>query len=425
MKKQNESEPKKENAESEKENSESKSNDKESELRKIQQRIKQLDTKIKLTTKRRGEAESKGVWTMITRSLAQPRETRVLPRGNWLDESGPIVEPAVPHFMGKIGNGKARPSRLDLANWFTDKNSDSGKLTARVMANRIWYLMMGVGVSRSLDDFGGQGQPPAYPELLDNLAISLLDSDWDLKHLFREIALSQTYQQSSLESESIRKQDPYNKLYSHQSRYRLPGEVVRDNALSIAGLLNIENVGGKSIKPYQPEGYYRHLNFPQRKYKSHDDKRQWRRGVYVHWQRQFLHPTLKALDAPTREECTAQRPRSNTPQAALALLNDATFVEAARHFAKRVRQFEPDDFAKQPDHAFLLAVSRLPNKDETRILKRIHDESLAIFSQNPDQRLQLANIGSAKHDQSFSNKDAAWTSVARVILNLDETITRN
>jgi hypothetical protein len=392
----------------------------------LSKEIERLDASLKFAAKAQAEAESRGAWTMVTETLDQPRETRVFPRGNWLDETGPIVQPAVPEFLGVVSDGKSRATRLDLANWLTDKNSDSGKLTARVMANRIWYLMMGVGVSRSLDDFGGQGQPPANPQLLDNLAIELLDSDWNIKEMFREIALTQAYKQLSFETEEIRKQDPYNEFFSHQSRYRLPGEVVRDNALAIAGLLNVDEVGGKSIKPYQPAGYYRHLNFPQREYKSHQDKRQWRRGVYVHWQRQFLHPTLKALDAPTREECTAQRSRSNTPQAALALLNDVTFVEAARHFSKRVRRFEKDDFEKQLNHAFSLAVSRKPGAKEVKILKQIYDDSLATFKVNPDQTKQLAGIGAAPHDsETFSAEDAAWTSVARVILNLDETITRN
>ena len=149
------------------------------------------------------------------------------------------------------------------------------------------------------------------------------------------MATSRAYRQSSVASTGLRQRDPYNQLTARQSRYRLPAEMVRDNALAISGLLVLDQ-GGLPAKPYQPEGYYRHLNFPTRKYVAHLDERQWRRGLYVHWQRQFLHPMMKAMDAPSREECTAQRPRSNTPTAALVLLNDPTFVEAARAFAARI-----------------------------------------------------------------------------------------
>ncbi len=264
---------------------------------------------------------------MVTKSI-KPRTMRVLPRGNWQDDSGEIVQPAVPAFLGQLPGDK-RATRLDLANWLTDAKTGAGGLTARVFVNRLWYLFFGVGLSRTLEDFGAQGEPPVYPKLLDNLAIEFVESGWDIKHMVKRIVTSRAYRQSSVASPALREKDPDNRLYARQSSFRLPAESVRDNALAISGLLALE-VGGESMKPYQPAGYYRHLNFPKRKYVSDKDAKQYRRGVYVHWQRQYLHPMLKAFDAPTREECTAQRPRSNTPLAALVLLNDPTFIECSR-----------------------------------------------------------------------------------------------
>jgi hypothetical protein len=287
--------------------------------------------------------------------------------------------------MGQLVSVK-RLTRLDLANWLTDEEKGAGKLTARVLANRLWYLLFGQGLSPDLTDFGGQGQPPDHPELLDNLSMSLLEKKWRIKALMKEIVLSRSYRQASV-SEKVRA--------SFQNIRRLPAESIRDNALAISGLLARE-IGGASVKPYQPAGYYRHLNFPTRRYTHHKDQRQWRRGVYVHWQRQFLHPMLKAFDAPRREECTAQRTRSNTPLAALVLLNDPTFVQAAQAFAKRILAEGGTSIDTRLDFAFRHAVSRKPDDFERKTLKT------------------LLSVQDAK-------EDTAWTTVARAILNLAET----
>lgn len=361
--------------------------------------------------------------TMVTEAT-EPRPMRVLPRGNWLDDSGEIVEPAVPAFLGKIP-AEGRADRLDLANWLTDPEAGVGGLTARVMANRLWYLFFGVGLSKSLDDFGGQGEPPVHPELLDYLAIDFYSHGWDVKRLVKQIVMTSAYQQASTDSDEIRTRDPYNRLYSHQSRYRLPAEMVRDNALAVSGLLNLD-YGGPSVKPYQPDGYYRHLNFPQRTYEAHQDERQWRRGVYVHWQRQFLHPTLKALDAPSREECTAERPRSNTPLAALALLNDPTFVEAARAFATRLLSEDAKSDQARLGRAYRLALSRKPDSEESAILQKLLDENRTTFQKNPEAAAELLQVGlKPKDDRLEAAELAAWTQLARVLFNLDEFNSRS
>ena len=361
--------------------------------------------------------------SMISVAIA-PREIRLLPRGNWLDESGPLMQPAVPDFLGKVQAAQPRPTRLDLANWLTDP-TQSGGLTARVFANRFWYLLMGTGLAPVLDDFGGQGQPPSHPQLLDNLAVEFYEQQWDVKAMLKLIAMSLTYQQSSQVSPELQQRDPYNQLFARQSRYRLPAEMVRDNALAISGLLTVE-FGGASVKPYQPGGYYRHLNFPTRRYSHHADQRQYRRGVYIHWQRQFLHPMLKSMDAPSREECTAQRPRSNTPVAALNLLNDPTFVEAARKFAERIL-LEGGQTAKSRIHyAFRAAVSRPPDAFEAATLEKILATHLATYRADEPAAEALLSVGLAPRNETLPISElAAWTSVARVIFNLNETITRN
>lgn len=362
--------------------------------------------------------------TMVTESI-KPRQIRVLPRGNWLDDSGAVVSPAIPNFLGSIDAQQDRATRLDLANWLTDPQHGSGGLTARVFANRLWYLFYGVGLSASLGDFGGQGEPPVHPELLDYLAIDFYQNDWDVKRLVKTMVMTSAYKQSSFASEDTRERDPYNRLYSHQTRHRLPAEMIRDNALAVSGLLNLE-YGGPSVKPYQPAGYYRHLNFPQRKYQEDKNEQQWRRGVYVHWQRQFLHPSLKAFDAPSREECTVERARSNTPLAALALLNDPTYIEAAREFATRILSSETPDDDNRLNRAYMLALSREPSSDEKKVLSQILKENREIYRKDTDAAAKLLEIGLKPSDDAIEVAElAAWTQVARVIFNLDEFITRN
>lgn len=363
--------------------------------------------------------------TMVTEALPQPRETRVLPRGNWLDDSGEIVAPGIPAFLGRIDTGERRATRLDLANWFTDAEKGVGGLTARVFANRFWYLLFGAGISPSLDDFGGQGEPPANPELLDHLALAFVESGWDTKALMRLLVTSRAYRQSSLAPADLRERDPLNLLVARQSRFRLPAEMVRDNALAISGLLALDE-GGMGARPYQPEGYYRHLNFPTRKYVADTDSRQWRRGLYVHWQRQFLHPMMKAMDAPSREECTAQRPKSNTPSAALVLLNDPTFVEAARVFAARVIVEGGASAAERLDFAYREALSRKPDAAERQVLENLLATTRSEYESNAPAALALLGVGLKAAPKEIAPVElASWTAVTRAILNLSETTTRN
>ena len=393
----------------------------ESELKSIRNRIQQIETEWK-------QFQAGIRRTMITVALETPRVVRVLPRGNWLDESGPIVEPAVPKFMGSLAapEAESRPAnRLDLSRWLVDAEHGAGLLTARVTVNRLWSLCFGSGLAGRLDDFGGQGESPMHPELLDRLTHAFVESNWDIRAMMKQIVSSRTYQQSSVARSELTSIDPHNRLYARQSAYRLPAEMVRDNALTISGLL-VQQTGGPSVRPYQPSGYYRHLNFPQRTYEQDNDDRQWRRGVYVHWQRQFLHPMLKAFDAPGREECTAQRAQSNTPMAALVLLNDPTFVEAARAFATRSLDGDARTDDERLAWAFYQAVTRAPATSELKVLRRLLNENRESFKTRPDDATAFLSVGLTKPAVGReAGEMAAWTSVCRAILNLAETNSRN
>ena len=342
--------------------------------------------------------------TMVTQSI-KPRVTRILPRGNWLDDTGEIVQPAVPAFLGDLKVEDRRANRLDFANWLVDPENGVGGLTARVFVNRLWYLMFGEGISTSLDDFGGQGSPPTIPALLDNLSVEFYKNGWDIKGLIKLIVTSHAYKLSSNSDSKTKSVDPLNYHFSHQSMHRLPAEMIRDNILETSGLL-FKEYGGPSVKPFQPKGYYKHLNFPKREYQAHTDQRRLKRSVYIHWQRQFLHPMLQAMDAPTREECVAKRSKSNSPVAAMVLLNDPSFYEAAEEFAKIIIQSANSD-DERIKFAFQRALSRDPDELEENIINQL-----------------LKNIR-----QGLSNDGQldllCWTAVTRAIFNFSEFNTRN
>ena len=234
---------------------------------------------------------------------------------------------------------------------------------------------------------------------------------------------SSTYRQASIETPASRERDPFNKLFARQSRYRLDAEFVRDNALSIGGLLS-PKIGGESVKPYQPLGYWAALNFPVREWQKDTGEKTYRRGMYTHWQRTFPHPAMIAFDASTREECTAERPRSNIPQQALVLLNDPEFVEAAKAFAVKSLGAGKDDAARIA-WIFEKATGRAPKAEEAKILLGVLAKHRTEFAAKPTDAAKLLAVGEAKVPAKMSPVEmASWTSVCRVVLNLHETITR-
>jgi hypothetical protein len=370
--------------------------------------------------KQRNEIQ-KAIPTTLISKAGPPRTMRILRRGNWLDESGEIVTPDIPASLPRLAEKKARPNRLDLARWLV---APENPLTARVFVNRLWIMAFGQGIVRTSDDFGAQGAWPTHPELLDWLAVEFRESGWDVKHMIRLMVTSSAYRQSSHVTEAQRHKDPYNLFLCRQARYRLEAEMVRDNALAISGLL-VRKIGGPSVKPYQPAGYWQHLNFPKREYFPDKGDNQYRRGLYTYWQRSFLHPSLLAFDAPSREECTVQRPRSNTPLQALVLLNDPTYVEAARAFAENMirTSIRPE---VRLQFAFKKALSRLPSPAEVKLLSELASKHEAQYRQDAKAADALLHVGDRPMPQDIPAPElAAWTSVARVILNLHETITRD
>ena len=247
---------------------------------------------------------------------------------------------------------------------------------------------------------------------------------WDVRHLIRTIVTSATYRQSSLSTPELEERDPDNRLLSRQTRFRVDAEVVHDVALSVSGLL-VEKFGGPSAKPYEPDGYLAAMNFPKREYSASRGEDLYRRGVYTFWQRSFLHPSLATFDAPTREECTINRVNSNTPLQALVLLNDPIYVEAARVFAQNILKRGPT-LSAQVDWAFQRAVDRQPTVAERRILSDLHAKTLAEFRQSPAEAERLIHEGETPAPADLKPADlAAMTMVARAILNMHETITRN
>lgn len=359
--------------------------------------------------------------TMLVSLTTKPRTMRILPRGNWLDDSGPIVEPAVPAILANSKVKGRQANRLDLARWLV---SPDNPLTSRVFVNRLWKLTFGRGLVSSLEDFGSQGAWPTHPELLDWLAVEFMQRGWDVKQIMKLMVMSGTYRQVSTASAELRQQDPFNKWLARQGRFRLDAEMVRDNALAVSGLL-VKKIGGPSVKPYQPAGYWAHLNFPKRVYKHDVGENQYRRGLYTYWCRTFLHPSLRAFDAPTREECTIERPRSNTPLQALVLLNDPTYVEAARAFAERIIREGGQTAEDRIRFAYRESLSRRPKPAEMKLLTALQQKHLAQFQSDRKAADELLTVGLRPAPKEIDSVElAAWISVARVIFNLHETITR-
>ncbi len=359
---------------------------------------------------------------LVSVKKAVPNVVRILPRGNWMDETGEVMKPAFPGYLPAPKIEGREPNRLDLARWLVSREHP---LTARVVMNRLWKQFFGTGLSRVLDDLGAQGEPPVNPELLDWLACEFMDSKWDMKHMVRTIVSSATYKQTAVASAEKIAADPGNRELARQSAYRVDAELVRDAALATSGLL-VRTIGGPSVKPYQPDGYWENLNFPARKYPTDVGEKQYRRGLYTWWQRSFLHPSMLAFDAPSREECCAERTRSNIPQQALALLNDPTYVEASRAFAARIMK----ECAGSPEEriawAWKQALQRLPRVEEMETVMPLYRQQLAAYHADPAAAAALLKVGFAPAPADLDKPElAAWTHVARVLLNLHETITRN
>lgn len=370
-------------------------------------------------------ALAKKVPTLIeTRALETPRTVRLLHRGNWQDESGPIVEPATPSFLPgpPVSDQTQRLNRLDLANWLFEQDNP---MPARVVVNRLWGMYFGSPLSINPIDLGSQGRPPTHPELLDWLAVEFVESGWELKHMIRTMVTSKTYKQSANARQDLAEIDPNNtRLFARQTAKRLSAEAVRDVALRVSGLLD-DRIGGPAVFPYQPEGHWDPLNFPRRKYPTSTGSDLYRRSLYTWVQRTFPHPLMVSFDATSREVCTGQRINSTTPLQSLALLNAPIFVESARVLAEHVIAHDKAD-DNRLNYLYTLALARTPRDSERATLMALLEKHREHFKASPEEAQKLASAGEAPVAEGLDPAEvAAWTSVCRVVLNLHETITRN
>jgi hypothetical protein len=314
-------------------------------------------------------------------------------------------------------------NRLGLARWLV---SPENPLTARVIVNRLWQHHFGVGLVKTSDNLGVQSEPPSHPELLDWLATELIQSGWDLQHIQRLIVTSYTYQQRSEALPEFYQRDPDNRLLARGPRYRLQSEAIRDNALAVSGLL-ARKIGGPSVMPYQPAGLWEELAGG-----AHDDYTQahgddlYRRSLYTYRKRTVPHPSMATFDAPSWEICQVKRARTNTPLQALALLNDVTYMEAARKFAERMLTEGGSSADSQLTFAFRLATGRAPNADELAVLRASLKKYTVRFRQSPTSAEQFISHGEAARNKSLDVVNlAAHTAVASIILNMDEAISKD
>ena len=363
--------------------------------------------------------------TMVMAEPAEPRPIFVLKRGQY-DQRGEQVTAAFPKTLVSHESAVATttpevPGRLQLARWLTDPTHP---LTARVAVNRWWEMLFGTGIVETAEDFGIQGALPSHPELLDWLATELVQQSWRQRDILKQIVMSATYRQSSNVTAEQLQRDPRNLMLGRGARYRLPAETVRDNALFVSGLLR-EKMGGPSVRPYQPDGLWEDVSVERRdKYVADSDDGLYRRSMYTFWKRTCPPPGMATFDAPDRETCVVRRARTNTPLQALVLLNDPTYVEAARKLAERV-MLAADHDATRIELAFRIVLARLPGDSEKATLQEILENARTHFTTNSTASEEFLSVGNSPRETSLNSADlAAWSAVMNVVMNLDECISK-
>jgi uncharacterized membrane protein/mono/diheme cytochrome c family protein len=359
------------------------------------------------------------VTTLVMKERSVPRDTRIHHRGEFLQPTEP-VEAAVPAILPPLPKG-APKNRLTLARWLVDQDNP---LVARVVMNRIWMDYFGRGIVNTVEDFGIMGERPSHPELLDYLATEFVRQNWSMKAMHRLIVTSATYRQSSRLTPDLEKRDPQNVLYARGPRFRVEAEIVRDIALASSGLLN-PKIGGPSVFPPQPAGISE-LSYGPLKWNESVGPDKYRRGMYTFLKRTAMYPMELTFDGPTAEVVCPRRIRSNTPLQALTTLNDTVFVEAAQAMARRVLEDAPDDTEARAEEVFRLCVARKPDPVELKSIVDFYEQQRERFK--TDKKLDPAAVALADPKQKPKDMDiadlAAWTTVARSMLNLDETVTK-
>jgi hypothetical protein len=382
---------------------------------------RRLNEEAAALKKQTATAEAEIPTTLVMEEQKEMRPTFILMRGAY-DKPGEKVAAATPGVLPALAADLPR-NRLGLAKWLVSRENP---LTARVIVNRFWQHFFGTGLVRTSEDFGSQGEQPSHPELLDWLAVTFQESAWDVKKLVKMIVTSETYQQSSRHSSD--QSDPSNQWLSRGPRHRLSAEVIRDQALAASGLL-VEKIGGPSVKPYHPPGLYEQVvaqrDNPKATYQQGSGDDLHRRSLYTYWKRSVPHPGMLLFDAPFRETCALRRSRSNTPLQALNLLNDPTYVEAARFLAQRMIKEGGTSIESRLSHGFRLLLGRNPSKQEFQVLAAAVERSIKDFTKDPEAAKQLLTLGEAKKDDKLPPSElAAYTTVASTLINLDETITK-
>jgi hypothetical protein len=354
---------------------------------------------------------------MVMLEMPQPRQSYILTRGEY-NKQGAKVQPGVPSALTPLPKG-APSNRLGLARWLVDRNNP---LTARVTINRLWRDLFGHGIVKTTEDFGAQGARPVHPELLDWLAVEFMESGWDVKHMMKLMVLSSTYRQSSRIKPEHLKRDPENRLLARGPRFRLPAEMIRDQALAVSGLLT-SKIGGRSVKPYQPAGLWKEIA-SDTDYQQEKGDDLYRRSLYTFWKRTVAPPMMVTFDASGREMCEVRQIRTNTPMQALSLLNDVTFVESARVLAQQVISQEKDD-VRRLNLAFETVLCRAPSKRETEILTGSAKFYRKRFQQSKKNATALVSTGDSSVPAKLDKVElATWTTICSTLLNLDETVTK-
>ena len=381
----------------------------------------QLQSQVVELEKKIASVDQAAPAVMVMREMNPPRETFILKRGQY-DQPTTKVEPGIPESL-RVDGIDQPINRLQLAKWLTHPKNP---LTARVAVNRLWEQCFGVGIVRTSEDFGGSGEYPSNPELLDMLAMEFIESQWDVRAMLKQIVLSKTYRQASRMTPELKLKDPENRYFARGPRHRLSAETIRDNALAISGLL-VRKVGGPSVKPYQPAGLWEDVTVERRgKYVADTGEGLFRRGMYTFWKRTCPPPAMVSFDAPNREVCVARRSRTNTPLQALVLLNDPTYIEAARVFASDVLKSGGNDQLARLNYAYRKALARDIRPEEVPAMQELLELARSDFAEDAnriDAYLSVGTVGISGETPKLEL--AVWTVACSAILNLDETITKN
>ncbi len=379
--------------------------------------IKQARRLVADLERQRAELWDSFPTVMVMEEMDPPRETFRLIRGAY-DVPGEQVRPGVPAVLPPMADGRPA-NRLTFAQWLVEPGHP---LTARVTVNRFWQRYFGTGLVKTTENFGLQGEFPSHPELLDWLATSFVDSGWDVKAMQRAIVTSATYRQDSTIAPDALERDPENRLLARGPRQRLPGQVIRDQALSIAGLL-VDEIGGPSVKPYQPEGLWDQAS---QQYQQAEGDDLYRRSLYTFWKRTLGPPAMLTFDSSTRETCIVRSSRTNTPLQALNLMNDVTYVEAARRLAERMMTEGGTTPDERIAYAYRLATAHRPQPEAHSLLLEGYGHHLDRFRSDRSAALQLVSMGESLRDETLDIAElASYTMVANLILNLDRTITKD